>query len=117
MASAAKKLKVQLYAAYKEFHHIFKFQQTAFTQLSHLKKVYEQVHFKGWKLAKHSFLELKAEEAKTSFNSLMEKTTNKGVVDCLILMTHLSLLVNLFFNSSFSLLPDLFFYNTFQSSL
>ena len=71
------------------------------------------MHSKEWKLAKCNFLELKAEEAKTDSNPLMERTTDKRVVDCLVLMAYLLPLVDLFFNPSFSLLPDLFFYDTF----
>jgi len=90
-----------------------KSQQTAFAQLFCFKRVYKQVYFKKWKLAKYSFLKFKAEEAKTDSNPLIEGTTDKGVVDCLVPTTCLLLLVNLFFNLSFFLLPDLFFYNIF----
>ena len=43
------------------------------------------------------------------------ETTDKGVVDCLVLIAYLLPLADLFFfNSSFFQLPDLLFYNTPQ---
>jgi len=95
--------------AHKEERHRFDAYLTAFTYLSHLKKVYKKIHFKELYLIKQGLYELESKKRGSSPKD-SETVLHSPVVESLITLR--SPLTNSFFNPSFSLLPNLVSSNT-----
>ena len=98
--SAAEKLKSQLFTACNKFHYVSELQQTAFAQMSCLKKVCKYIYSTEWKHVEQSLYELETKEnvkAKTGSNPTVVETVNTLVVESLSSAVHLLLLADPFF--------------------